>query len=94
MSLNDRDVILLRKKAEDLIQRAVDEGTSVDFQRVRVLIRLGEKYRNQEVLNAAIASLENGIAAANREEKRRSSRKQFIFKIKNLQLIKNLFGSS
>ena len=43
-----------------------------------------------ELLSRAIGYLESEIAAVNREKRKDSSRKSFVLKIKNLQIIKNL----
>ena len=91
MVIGVNHVSSLRQQAESLIQRAVDEGANVDFQQVRDLMDMGTEYGVHELLNRAIAHLEFEIAAVNREHRKRSSRKSFVLKIKNLQIIKNLF---
>ena len=84
MSLNDQDVISLEKKAEALIQRAVDEGADVDFHGVRDLMEIGRVLEMPRLFNSVIAELEFELAAVNREKREQSSRKPFVLKIKNL----------
>lgn len=93
MVVDAHDMSSLRQQAESLIQRAVDEGANVDFQRVRRIIALGEKYNYPPMLNGMIGHMENGIAAVNSEKRKQSFRKPFILKIKNLHFlkVKNLF---
>ena len=85
------DMSSLRQQAESLIQRAVDEGANVDFQRVREMMDIATEFSSPELLTRAIGYLEYEIAAVNREKRKRSSRKSLVLKIKNLQIVKNLF---
>ena len=91
MATGVHDISSLREQVESLIQRAVDEGANVDFQRVREWMDIGTEFRSPELISRAIGHLESEIAAVNREHRKRSSRKSFVLKIKNLQIIKNLF---
>ena len=91
MVIGANDVSSLRQQAESLIQRAVDEGANVDFQRVREWMDIGTDFRSPELMSRAIGHLESEIAAVNREKRKRSTRKAIVLKIKNLQIIKKLF---
>lgn len=91
MVIGTHDISSLRQQAESLTQRAVDEGANVDFQRVREWMDIGTEFEVPELLSRAIGYLESEIAAVNREKRKGSSRKSFVLKIKNLQIIKNLF---
>ena len=84
MSKSDRDVLSVYKEAEDLIARAVDEGADAHFGDVRQLMEIGLRYRLSDVIYTAIAHLEREIASIRREKLRRSTRKPFIVKLKNL----------
>ena len=84
------DVSSLRQQAESLTQRAVDEGANVDFQRVREWMDIATEFEVPELLSRAIGYLESEIAAVNRKKRKGSSRKSFVLKIKNLQIIKKL----
>ena len=90
MAIVAHDISSLRQQAESLIQRAVDEGADVDFRRVREWMDIGTEFEVPELLSRAIGYLESEIAAVNRETRKGSSRKSFVLKIKNLQIIKNL----
>ena len=93
MATGVNDISSLRQQAEDLIQRAVDEGAHADFQHVRELMDIATEISSPELFSRAIGYLESEIAAANRDRGKRSTRKSFVVKIKNLQFIKNLFKS-
>lgn len=93
MLVDPHGISSLREQAESLIQRAVDEGANVDFQRVREMMDIATEFSSPELLTRAIGYLEYEIAAANRDRRKRSTRKSFVVKIKNLQLIKSLFKS-
>ena len=91
MLVDVHNMSALRQQAESLIQRAVDEGANVDFQRVREWMDIAIEFNSPELLSRAIGHLESEIAAVNRERRKRFSRKSFVLKIKNLQIFKNLF---
>ena len=84
MALNDDELKLLEEKTEDLITLAVNEGARGDFEKVRVQKELGKKFRLRKSYSLVQAHLEEGIAAANREQKKRASRRPFIIRFKNL----------
>ena len=84
MALSDDELKLLEEKTEDLITLAVNEGARVDFEKVRVQKELGKKFRLRKSYSLVQAHLEEGIAAANREQKKRASRRPFIIRFKNL----------
>jgi hypothetical protein len=90
MLMDAYDVSSLRQQAESLTQRAVDEGANVDFQRVREWMDIATEFEVPELLSRAIGYLESEIAAVNRKKRKGSSRKSFVLKIKNLQIIKKL----
>ena len=84
MALSDDDLTLLEKKTEDLITIAVNEGANVDFEMVRIHKELGKRFRLRKSYSLVQAHLEEGIAAANREQKKRASRRPVIIRFKNL----------
>ena len=84
LAQRDGELTMLEARAEALIGRATCLGADVDFYNVRRAIALGRRYRMPRMFDDAIAALETGIAAANRERMRRSSRRPFVVKVKNL----------
>ena len=84
MARRDDELILLEKKTEALIRLATRKGADVDFHRVRRSMTLGRDYNSTRMFDLAIADLERGIAAANRERIRRSSRSSFVLKIRDI----------
>ena len=84
MRSSEEELDLQEKKAEALIGRALDEGADADFQFVRNRMYFAREYEIPHVYSIAIAHLEESISAAMREKARRSSRRSFVVKFKNL----------
>ena len=84
MTLSDDELKLLEEKTEDLITLAVNEGANVDFEGVRNHMEVGKRFRLRKSYSVVQAHLEEGIAAANREQKKRASRRPVIVRFKNL----------
>ena len=84
MRTSEEELDLLEKKAEALIVRALDEGADADFQFVRSRMSFARYHQIPMVYLIAIAHLEECISAAKREKGRRSSRRSFVVKFKNL----------
>ena len=84
MLKRENELTLVEEKTEALISLATRKGADVDFRGVRRTMAIGRRYEFPRMFEFAIADLERGIAAANRESMRRSSRRPFVVKITNL----------
>ena len=84
MLKRENELSLVEEKTEALISLATRKGADVDFRGVRRTMAIGRRYEIPRMFEFAIADLERGIAAANRESIRRSSRRPFVVKTLNL----------
>ena len=81
--MND-EMKVFEKKVEDLIARAVEEGAEVNLALLRLEMEVDKQYGFARPDPTVIGHLEERIATAIREREKRSLRRSFIVRFKNL----------
>ena len=80
----DDEMRAWRRRVEELIARAVEEGAEVNFALLRFEMDMDKRYGFSRPDPTVIGYLEERIATAIREREKRASRRSFIVRFKNL----------
>lgn len=78
------EIAALDKDCEDLIARAVNEGADDAIRDARLPMFEGTIYEDPTFFRMAQSILQEGIAAARKEQAKRASRRSIVVRFKNL----------